>query len=463
MIAWLVLSTVVAVLPGQACDGGEDWPKFLGPRGDSRSSETGIFAGEAGCDWQRNPPRVVWTLELGESYGTCTISGEHCFQFDRIDGQARLRCLNRTTGQQIWSYKYPSSYRDAYGYNNGPRCSPIVDGERVYAYGVEGELHCVAAASGASIWRVDTAQQYGVVQNFFGVGSNPVIYQDLVLAMVGGSTVETQGLSTSELDQVIADGSAIVAFDKRTGKERYRAGDALASYASLRLANVSEVPWLFAFVRGGLLGLDPANGSERFFFPWRAKNLESVNASVPVVVGNEVFISEAYGPGSALLEVRADGYDVVWKDDPRQRHRSMQTHWNTAIHVDGYVYGSSGRHSNNAELRCVEWRTGKVMWSQPDLLRSSLLYVDGHFIVLSENGVLSVVKASPKEFELVTYLELNQPLKRRETTTPKGTARSSKPLVTYPAWAAPVLSHGLLYIRGKDRLVCLELTTSNPS
>ena len=435
---------------------GEDWPSFLGPRGDSTSIESRI-----NLDWKTTPPRVVWSLELGESYGTCTISKGRCFQFDRFDGKARLRCLKSETGQLLWSYAYPSVYRDAYGYNSGPRCSPIVDGNRVYLYGVEGELHCVRANDGQILWKVDTVSEYGVVQNFFGVGSNPVVYQDLIIAMVGGSTPETEGLSTSELGQVVGDNSAIVAFDKFTGKEKYRVSDELASYASLRLAEVNGVDWLFAFARGGLLGLSPGDGTERFFFPWRDKGLESVNASVPVVVDDMVFISETYGPGSALLRVRIDGHDVLWQDDPKARRRAMQTHWNTAIHVNGYLYGSSGRHSNNAEMRCIEIRTGKVMWSQPGMLRSSLLYAAGHFISLSENGVLALFAADPAKFQPVSYLALNKP---QSTAAVEGQSEGAgAPLIAYPAWAAPVLSHGLLYVRGKDRLVCLELATPKSS
>ena len=431
---------------------GEDWPTFLGPRGDSTSIETGIIR-----DWHVTPPRVVWTLELGESYGICSIARGRCFQFDRVDDFARLRCLHSETGEQLWVYQYPTDYRDAYGYNDGPRCSPIVDGNRVYIYGAEGELHCVRADNGRGLWKVDTVAEYGVVQNFFGVGSNPVVWGDLLIVMVGGSTPETEHLASSRLDAVVGDGSGIVAFDKYSGKERYRVSDELASYASLRLASIDEQPWLFAFARGGLLGLRPRDGRKYFYFPWRAKILESVNASVPVVVGNQVFISETYGPGSALLEVSPRGHKVVWADDSQQRARAMQTHWNTAIHVDGYVYGSSGRHSRDAELRCVQWNTGKVMWSQPGLLRSSLLYVDGHFVCLSEDGALSLIEAIPDKFTLISHLPRNR------GTTGSGLTVGNGPPLTYPAWAAPILSHGLLYVRGKGRLVCLELIIPKPS
>ncbi len=248
-------------------EGGEDWPFFLGPRGDSKSVEKGISR-----DWQATPPRIVWSVALAESYGICSISRGRCFQFDRIDNTARLRCLRSETGERLWDYTYPTDYVDSYGYNGGPRCSPVVDGDRVYIYGAEGELHCLRATDGKLIWKVDTVQQYGVVQNFFGVGSNPVVCGELLIAMVGGSPPDSRRLPEGRLDMVEGDGSAIVAFDKFTGEERYRSSDELASYASLRLATIEGRPWAFAFLRGGLLGFDPRSGKADFHFPWRARS-----------------------------------------------------------------------------------------------------------------------------------------------------------------------------------------------
>jgi hypothetical protein len=205
------------------------------------------------------------------------------------------------------------------------------------------------------------------------------------------------------------------------------------------LATIGGRRWCFVFARGGLIGMEPATGKVDFHYPWRAKILESVNASNPIVVGEQVFISETYGPGSSLLRVKPGGYDVIWTDAPKRRNKSMQCHWNTPIYHDGYLYGCSGRHPNEAELRCVELATGKVMWSQPGLTRSSLLMVDGHFLCLSEIGQLLLLKVNPQKFELVSALD------------------GRDILLEYPCWAAPILSHGLLYVRGKDRLVCLEL------
>jgi outer membrane protein assembly factor BamB len=120
----------------------------------------------------------------------------------------------------------------------------------------------------------------------------------------------------------------------------------------------------------------------------------------------------------------------------------------TPIFHDGYLYGCSGRHTPGAKLRCVELATGKVMWTEPGLTRSSLLMVDGHFVCLGEDGTLRLLKVNPKKYDEVSKVVLRDP---------KETAEDAPSLLKYPCWAAPVLSHGLLYLRGEGRLVCLEL------
>ncbi|MGD9646829.1 MAG: PQQ-binding-like beta-propeller repeat protein [Pirellulales bacterium] len=425
---------------------GVDWPCFLGPTHDSNSSERGILT-----EWPAEGLPIVWQRRLGTGYGSPAISAGRLFQFDRIGDRERLVALESETGHKLWEFTYQTDFEDMYGYDNGPRCSPVVDDDRVYIYGAQGMLHCLHVADGRPLWRLDTHQKYGVVENFFGVGSTPLIEGDLLIVPVGGSPPEAQRIPRGQLDRVKANGSGVVAFDKLSGQPRYRTGDELASYASPVAATVGDRRWCFHFARGGLLGFDPATGKVGFHFPWRATVLESVNASNPVVVGDLVFISETYGPGSALLRIQPDGdCEVVWSDAERRRDKALETHWNTAIHHEGYLYASSGRHAENAELRCVELRTGRVMWSQGELTRSSLLYVDGHFVCLTEYGELILLKATPDAYEPVARV-------RPVRSEPVEAGFAPVPLLEYPAWAAPVLSHGLLYVRGRDRLVCFEL------
>jgi outer membrane protein assembly factor BamB len=426
---------------------GVDWPCFLGPTRDSKSTETGLVT-----PWPKEGPRIVWQRPLGEGYGIGSVSRGRFLQFDREEDEAVLLCLNAETGDELWRFAYSTDYSDLYGYNGGPRASPVVDDDRVYIFGAEGWLHCLSLVDGRVRWKVNTSQKFSVVQNFFGVGSTPVIEGDLLLAMIGGSPPEDQQIPPGQLDRVSGAGSGIVAFDKRTGQVRYRITDELASYASLQLATIGGRRWAFAFCRGGLVAFDPSTGKVDFEYPWRARTLESVNASTPVVVGDEVFISETYSIGSSLLKVAPGQHEVVWSDDAGRREKAFKAHWNTPIFIDGYLYGCSGRNPPDAELRCIEWKSGKVQWSVPTQIRSSLLYVDGHFISMGEFGSLELIKVNPEKYDLVSEITYKRP-----STTPLPPGLDDSQLLRSPCWAAPVLSHGLMYVRGNDRLVCVEL------
>jgi outer membrane protein assembly factor BamB len=415
---------------------GVDWPGFLGPTGDGVSPEKGIQT-----PWPREGPRIVWERKTGIGYATVSISRGRLFLFERIRNRCRLACWKAETAESLWLFEYPTDYKDKYNYNSGPRCCPVVDGDRVYIFGPEGMLHCLRVLDGNLVWKIDTQAEFGVVQNFFGVGSTPVVEGELLLVQVGGSP---PGSDRVEFDELKGNGTGVVAFDKYTGKVRYKVSNELASYASPVLATIGGRRWCFVFARGGLVALEPATGKIDFTFPWRSPLFESVNASNPVVAGNRVLLTECYGPGSALLEVKPGEYKEIWTDAHKGRNRSLACHWNTPIHVDGYVYGSSGRHTNEAELRCVELATGKVMWSEKGLTRSSMLLIDGHFLCLGEEGELRLLKVNPKKYEEVSTVTLKAP-------------GSDEKLLEYPCWAAPLVSHGLLYLRGKDRLVCLEL------
>ena len=417
---------------------GSDWSRFLGPTGDGKSPETSLLT-----SWSPAGPPIVWEKEIGTSYGAPTVSQGRLFMFDRHDGSARLTCMKSETGDELWRFEYPTDYEDLYGYNNGPRTCPVVDRNRVYVFGPEGMLHCVAVADGKLLWRVDTATKFHVVQNFFGVGSAPVVEGELLIVQIGGSPPGRARTLLDTRDPVQGNGSGLVAFNKWTGEVVYQVTDELASYTTPTLATINGRRWCFIFARGGLIGFEPRTGTVDFHYPWRAKKFESVNASNPVVVDDLVFISETYGLGSSLLKVRPGGYTVVWKDSERRRNKAMQLHWNTPIHYKGYLYGYSGRHSRGCELRCVELRTGKVVWSHRVHERGSLLYADGHFISLGEFGTLTLIRPAPEKLDVVSKVQL---------TDEHGGER-----IRYPAWAAPVLSNGFLYLRGKDRLVCLDL------
>ena len=418
-----------------------DWNDFLGPERNGKSQEKIDIA-----PWGETGPPVVWQKKIGTSYGAPTVANGRLFIFARHGDMARLTCLESSTGNELWRFEYPTDYEDMYGYNNGPRCCPIVDENRVYIFGADGMLHCVRASDGKGLWEIDTMAQFHVVQNFFGVASAPAVEGELLIVQIGGSPPGSPKDIWGANGRPDPNGSGIVAFNKHTGEVVYQITDELASYASPIFTTIDDRRWGFALLRGGLVGFEPQTGEIDFHYPWRHPKIESVNASSPVIADDHVFISESYGIGSSVVKVHPGGYEVVWKDRASRRNKSMELHWNTAIHHEGYLYACSGQRSNGAELRCVALKTGKVPWSQRVDERASLLWVNDYFIYLGEYGRLMLLKCTPEKLEVISQV------------IPKD--EKGRPLLKYPAWAAPVLAGGYLYIRGKDRLVCFDLRSS---
>ena len=172
---------------------GVDWPGFLGPNHDGSSPETGLPAA-----WPPSGPRVVWERALGDGYGAPSILKGRLFLFERRGDAMCLVCLRSETGEELWRYEYESSYRDGYGAGNGPRCCPVADGDLVFAFDPAGVLSCVKAADGSLVWKKDTAREFGVVSNFFGVGSTPIVEGDLLITMIGGSPPDSPDVMTGE-------------------------------------------------------------------------------------------------------------------------------------------------------------------------------------------------------------------------------------------------------------------------
>ena len=182
LLASCLLVFCVSVLSAGKRAPGEDWPRFLGPTGDGKSIEKGIRK-----SWEESGPPLLWSREIGEGYAAPSVAGERLFLFDRHGNKARLTCLNARTGAELWRSEYVTDYEDLYQFSNGPRAAPVIDGGRVYTFGVEGRLRCLRVKDGSLVWEIDTTSVFGVVQNFFGVGSAPVIEGDLLIAVIGGS------------------------------------------------------------------------------------------------------------------------------------------------------------------------------------------------------------------------------------------------------------------------------------
>ena len=446
-------SPLPAAEPAPAADlstrEGEDWGTFLGPSGTGSSSLAGIAS-----PWEANGPRVVWQAAIGEGYCAPAVAGGRAFLFDRVANRLRLRAVEAETGRPLWEAGREVLYTDSFGYDGGPRAQPVVAGHRVLTFGPDGRLECRAIIDGSLLWEVDTSATYHVVQNFFGVGTAPLVVgplrvgaeeRTLVVVQVGGSREGANPAAPERLDLVKGLDSGLVAFDIVSGAELWRATNQLASYSVPVLATIGGRPLILAWMRDELVAVEPATGKLLDRFRWRSDELFSVVAASPVVSGDQVLLSECYGPGSVLLALENDSFREVRRDKPGARPRqALKTHWNTPVLRDGYVYGSSGRNAGDAQLVCVNWATGVVGWSEGGLGRSSVTLVDDHLLILGEYGDLVLARATPEKYEEVSRV---RPLD----------AASGRELLAPPCWAAPVIARGLVFVRGTGRVVCLDL------
>ncbi|HEV3263813.1 MAG TPA: PQQ-binding-like beta-propeller repeat protein [Gemmataceae bacterium] len=394
-------------LAGLLLVAGADWPQFLGPSRDGISTEKALLT-----SWPKEGPPVVWSKKVGAGFSGPVVAGDRLILFHRVDDREVVQCLHAGTGKERWKFSYPTGYQDDFGFDEGPRSTPLIAGTRVYTLGAEGVLHCLELETGKKVWARPLNEDYQVRKGFFGVATSPLVEAGLVLINVGGKD------------------AGIVALAKDTGKEVWRATDHGASYSSPVAATIQGTRHVFFFTRQGLVSLDPRNGHVRFSKHWRSRLDASVNAAAPVVVGKHVFISACYQAGAALLRVDKDAAQEVWKSDD-----VLSNHYATSIHYDGYLYGFDGRQENGARLRCVEMKSGKVRWTQEGFGCGSMVVAGGNLIVLTEDGDLVLIEATPRAY--------------RE--------KARAVLLTKPCRALIALANGRLYARDGKKLVCVNL------
>ena len=386
---------------------GADWPQFLGPRRDSTSAETGLAQ-----TWDAKGPRVVWQKDVGEGFSAPVVAGDRLILFHRVGDDEIVECLDAATGKEKWKHSDPTKYADPLGKGDGPRATPVIAGERVYTLGPSGRLLCRKLSDGEKVWQRELLKDYKVPPSFFGVGTSPIVEAGRVIVNVG------------------ARGSGIVAFDKDTGKEVWKATDDGASYSSPVAATLDGVRHVLFFTRQGIVSLDPATGDVHFRKFWRSRMNASVNAAAPVVAGEQVFFTSCYDTGAILVRAKKDGLEEIWSND-----RSLSCHFGTPVHHDGCLYGFHGRQEAGTEMRCIALKTGQVLWSQEGFGCGSMILAEGNLIVLSEGGELVLVEAKRDKY--------------REK------ARAA--VLTGPCRAHMALANGRLYARDNKKLVCWNL------
>lgn len=444
VLASLTTSTAVA----------DDWPRWMGKNMDAVVTESGLIS-----KFPEGGPQVLWRQPIGPGYAGPSVVGEHLYVMDRtedagkggevenaikkagqIAGGERVQCLDVNTGEQVWAHTYECPYKIAYP--TGPRTTPTVDGEYVYTLGAMGRLICFNAKSGIVVWEKELTDQYQTKPPPWGYASHPLVEGELLIVPVGGK------------------GSGVVAFNKLTGEEVWKAITTLdVGYAPLVVfhnnANGEADRQLIFWHADGVTSLNPATGEEY----WTVKFPEEPNPSqttiaTPRIIGNKILISEFY-KGSLLLEVGTDPPSVkeiyrTSKTDPRSE-KSLNAMMATPAIKDGFAYGVGYDGRGNGVLRCIELESGDMKWSKPDWMSDKPLMFSTGFIIENQDkyylfddvGELMIARLGPDGFEVLDRAKLLEP-----TSTARG---------RLVVWSHPAIANGRFYVRNDKEIICVNL------
>ena len=395
-----------AVTARQAADG--DWPQILGPGRDGVIRDQQI-AGQ----WPTDGPPILWHKTVGEGFAGPAVVGGRLILFHRVGDEEAVEALDSGSGESLWRTAYSTSYRDDFGFDEGPRAVPTVADGRVFTCGAQGVLQAVDLQSGERLWSVATHDRFRVRKGFFGAACSPLVHDGKVIVNVGGR-----------------DGAGIVAFDAATGDILWTATDHEASYSAPTIAPIGGAPRALVFTRTGLVVLDPQSGDIWAEFPWRSRLGASVNAATPLVIDNRVFLSASYGVGAVLLDATTPTLQPLWSSDD-----ALTNHYATSVRYQGFLYGYHGRQEYRPSLRAVELATGDVAWSVDAFGGGAILLADDKLLVLNENGELFLAPASTEGF------------------MPTAWAR----ILAATVRAYPAVAGGVLYARNQRELVAVDL------
>jgi outer membrane protein assembly factor BamB len=393
-----------------------DWPQWRGPSHDDSCAETGLLQ-----DWPAAGPALVWKATgLGAGYAAVTVEGDRLYTAGDRGDSSFVAALKAADGKPVWSARLGKSGAVGDPKFEGPRSTPTVDGDLVFAVGQAGEMVCLDAATGQERWRKDLVKDLGGVCPDWGYAESPLVDGDNVMVTPGGA----QG--------------AIVALNKRTGAVAWRskAFTDPPQYSSLAIAEMGGVRQYVQLTALSVAGVAASDGK----LLWRAprKGRTAVIPS-PVCADDCVYVSSGYGVGCNLFKITsASGR---FNAEPVYANHVMVNQHGGVIKLGAYLYG----YSDSKGWTCQDFQSGEAKWQEKaQLAKGSLAYADGRLCLRTEDkGTLALLEASPAGYK--EHGRFEQP------------GRSDK-----RAWPHPVIAGGRLYLRDQDLLLCYNLKRGSP-
>jgi outer membrane protein assembly factor BamB len=407
----------------------DEWPQWRGPGRDGIWKETGILR-----EFAEPQLKIEWRAPIGAGYSGPTVAGGRVYVTDRLvepDQVERVHCFDQETGAPLWQYVYECPYANV-GYTAGPRASVLIDQGRAYSLGTMGHLFCFGAAKGKVLWKKDLSAEYGIRMPIWGIAASPLVEKNLLIVQIGGK-----------------DGACLVAFDKVSGAEKWRALDDDASYSAPIVIEQAGHRVLVCWTGNNVVGLNPMSGEVYWKHPFKPTRMV-ISIVTPVVDRDRLFVSSFYD-GSLMLKLDPDKLAVeqVWRRLGRDEQHTDSLHSIIStpyLHGD-YVYGVD----SYGELRCLDAKTGDRIWESlkatPKARWSTIHMVQNgdRTWMLNDRGELIIARLSSEGYEEISRAKLIAP------TTGQLPQRGGV------CWAHPAFADKHVFARNDDEIVCASL------
>ncbi len=380
------------------------WTDFRGPLRDGHYREQPILT-----DWPAGGPKPAWKQPVGGGYASFVIARGRAFTIEQRGPQEVVAAYDVATGRELWTNGWTAFFREMMG-GDGPRATPTWSDGRVYALGALGELRSIDETTGRTVWRTNILAEAGAKNLQWGMSASPLIVDNTIVVLPGG-----------------ANGNSVVAYDRAKGTRVWSAQDDQQAYSSPMLVTLAGVRQILVFSASRLMGLTPDAGRMLWEYPWKTQF--DINASQPLVVGdNRVFLSTGYGTGAAVIELTAAGDRVT----PREiwRNIRMKNQFTSSVLHEGHVYGL-----DEAILACLDVATGDLKWKGGRYGYGQVLLASGHLIVLTEDGNMALVRATPERHE----------------------EKMRFPVLEGKTWNHPAMSEGYLLVRNLAEMAAFDL------
>ncbi len=388
-----------------------DWPQWRGPNRDGLSAETGLLK-----EWAADGPPLLWKATgLGAGFSGISVAGQRIFTMGDLADASHVVALNRADGKVVWSTKLGKAGAPGWGGFAGPRATPTVDGDVVFALGQYGEVICVNADDGKEVWHKHLTTDFGGPLMEWGFSESPLVDGDQVLFTPGGP----QG--------------TVVALKKKTGDLVWQSKDWTdnAHYSSIIVAEIDGVRQYIQLTDKSLAGVSPKDGQ----ILWKtARKGATAVIPTPIYADGHVYVTSGYGIGCNLFKV-AKGSDFTATQV--YANKVMVNQHGGVLKVGEYLYG----HSDSKGWTCQNFKSGEAVWQEKDKLgKGAIGYADGRLYCReeSEKGVVALLEATPNGF-----------VEKGRFTPPDRSGKKS--------WPHPVIAGGKLFLRDQDVLLCYDV------